>query len=181
MTQKRYDSFKIVLSASFLALALVLPLLTGQLQQLGNAFCPMHLPVLLCGFFCGPWYGLTVGLTAPLLRLAIFGMPPLMPIGIAMCFELATYGAVSGLLYRLLPDRRPFIYVSLIAAMLAGRLVWGAVRVILYGLGKSDFGWAAFLAGAVTNAVPGIVLQIVLVPLLVMVLTKAFPKIGLLK
>lgn len=181
MTEKRYSSYKTVLAASFLALALVLPLLTGQLQQLGNAFCPMHLPVLLCGFFCGPWYGLAVGMTAPLLRLAIFGMPPLMPIGIAMCFELATYGAVSGILYRLLPDRRLFIYASLLGAMLAGRLVWGAVRVILYGLGKSDFGWAAFLAGAVTNAVPGILLQIVLVPFLVMVLTKAFPRIRLMK
>ena len=181
MTQNKHSSFRLVLSASFLALALMLPLLTGQLRQLGNAFCPMHLPVLLCGFFCGPLYGLTVGLVAPLLRYAIFGMPVLMPIGIAMCFELAAYGAVSGLLYRLLPDRRPFVYVSLIAAMLAGRLVWGAVQVILCGLGRSEFGWTAFLAGAVTNAVPGIVLQIVLIPLLVMVLTGAFPKIKSLK
>ena len=178
---KKNNSLRLVLSALFLALALVLPLLTGQLQELGNAFCPMHLPVLLCGFFCGPWYGLCVGLVAPLLRFAIFGMPPLLPIGLAMCFELAAYGTVSGLLYRLLPDRKPFVYVSLIAAMLAGRLVWGAVRVILYGLGSSGFGWAAFLAGAVTNAVPGILLQIVLVPLLVIALTKAFPKIKSLK
>lgn len=176
MSSDKRNVLKMVLAALFLALALVLPLLTAQLQQLGNAFCPMHLPVLLCGFFCGPWYGLAVGAIAPLLRFAVFGMPPLMPIGIAMCFELATYGLMSGLLYRYLPKKKPFIYVSLIAAMLAGRAVWGAVRVILYGLGKSEFGWAAFLAGAFTNAIPGMILQIVLIPLLVMALNKAFPQ-----
>lgn len=178
MSPNKNSILKLVLSALFLALALVLPLLTGQLKELGNAFCPMHLPVLLCGFFCGPWYALTVGLIAPLLRFAIFGMPPIMPIGIAMCFELAAYGLVSGLLYRLFPKKKPYIYLALIAAMLAGRLVWGAVQVILMGLGKVSFGWTAFLAGAFTNALPGIILQLVLVPLLVMALTKAFPKLS---
>lgn len=168
---------RLVLSALFLALALVLPLLTGQLKELGNAFCPMHLPVLLCGFFCGPWYAMAVGLIAPVLRLAVFGMPPLMPIGIAMCFELAAYGLVSGLLYRLLPKKPVFIYVALITAMLAGRLVWGAVQCVLMGLGKTSFGWTAFFAGAFTNALPGIALQIVLIPVLVMALQKAFPKL----
>lgn len=156
----------------FLALALILPLLTGQIQQIGNALCPMHIPVLLCGFFCGPWYAMAVGFIAPLLRFLIFGMPPIMPIGIAMCFELLTYGLVSALLYKALPAKRQYIYVSLIGAMLAGRVVWGAARVIMFGLGKSEFGWAAFLSGAFVNAVPGIILQIVLVPVIVMALQK---------
>ena len=166
---------KMVLAAMFLALALILPFLTASIPELGNALCPMHLPVLLCGFFCGPWFGLTVGFTAPLLRFVLFGMPPLVPIGVAMSFELAAYGLLSGLLYRILPKRRPYLYVSLLGAMLGGRLVWGAARVVLYGLGKAPFGWAAFLAGAFTNAVPAIVLQIVLIPLLVMALEKKAP------
>lgn len=164
--------YRLILAAMFLALALVLPFLTGQIQQIGNALCPMHIPVLICGFFCGPWYALAVGFIAPLLRFALFGMPPLMPVGIAMSFELATYGLVSGLLYRLLPKKKPYIYVSLIGAMLAGRIVWGAVRTVMYGLGKSPFGWAAFMSGAFLNAIPGIIVQIVLIPVLVMALEK---------
>lgn len=164
--------FRMVFAAIFLALALVLPFLTGQIQQIGNMLCPMHIPVLLCGFFCGPWYALAVGFIAPILRFFLFGMPPLMPIGIAMSFELATYGLVSGLLYKALPKKKPFIYVSLIGAMLLGRVVWGVVRVVLYGLGKSEFGWAAFMSGAFLNAIPGIIIQIILIPILVMVLGK---------
>ena len=161
-----------VLAAMFLALALVLPLLTGQIPQIGNALCPMHLPVLLCGFFCGPWYALAVGGVAPLLRFAIFGMPPIIPKGIAMCFELATYGFAAGMLYRLLPKKKPYIYVSLIGAMLAGRIIWGAARAVLYGLGKSEFSMAFFIADGFLNAIPGIIVQIVLIPILVMALGK---------
>lgn len=163
---------RMVLSAMLLALALVLPFITGQMQQTGNMLCPMHIPVLICGFFCGPWYGMAVGFIAPLLRFLLFGMPPIIPIGIAMSFELATYGFVSGFLYKLLPKKKPYVYVSLISAMLLGRIVWGVVRVILYGLGKSEFGWKAFVSGAFLNAVPGIILQIVLIPILVMALKK---------
>lgn len=172
MMKSKNKNFRMVLTALFLALAMVLPLLTGQLKQLGQAFCPMHIPVLLCGFFCGPWYGLVVGLIAPLLRFLIFGMPPLMPTGIAMCFELGAYGLASGLLYRLLPRKRINIYLSLIGAMLIGRAVWGAVQIVLLGLGKIEFGWSAFLAGAFVNSIPGILVQLILIPILVMVLSK---------
>ena len=95
--------YKLTLSAMFLALALVLPFLTGQIQPLSKKLCPMHIPILLCGFFCGPWYGLAIGFIAPLLRFLCFGMPVIIPAGIAMSFELAAYGLVSGLLYRCLP------------------------------------------------------------------------------
>lgn len=165
--------YRMILSAMFLGLALVLPFLTGQIPQIGKALCPMHIPVILCGFFCGPWYGLVIGLIAPLLRFAIFHMPEIMPTGIAMCFELAVYGAISGLLYSILPKKKINIYVSLICAMIAGRIIWGVARVILYGLGKSEFGWKAFISGAFLNAVPGIIVQIVLIPILVIVLKKA--------
>ena len=168
--RKTKNLVKMILAAMFLAIALVLPFLTGQIPQIGNALCPMHFPVLLCGFFCGPWYGAAVGFIAPLLRFLLFGMPPLIPTGIAMCFELAAYGLVAGILYDRLPKKKSSIYVSLIAAMFVGRIIWGAARVILYGLGRSDFGWKAFMAGAFLNSIPGIVLQIILIPILVMVI-----------
>lgn len=172
MSSKHKNLRQLILAAMFLTLALALPFLTGQIPQVGSALCPMHIPVLLCGFFCGPWYALAVGLVAPLLRFALFGMPPLMPTGIAMCFELATYGFVSGLLYKLLPGKKVFTYITLIAAMLAGRIIWGIARVILAGLAQSEFAWTAFLSGAFVNAVPGIILHILLIPVLVIALKR---------
>ena len=172
MSSKHKNLRQLILAAMFLTLALALPFLTGQIPQVGSALCPMHIPVLLCGFFCGPWYALAVGLVAPVLRLALFGLPPLMPTVIAMCFELATYGFVSGLLYKLLPGKKVFTYVTLIAAMLAGRIIWGIARVILAGLAQSEFAWTAFLSGAFVNAVPGIILHILLIPVLVIALKR---------
>ena len=163
---------RMVLAAMFLAFALVLPFLTGQVPQFGNALCPMHIPVLLCGFLCGPWYGLAVGLVGPLLRFFLFGAPPLIPIGIPMCFELATYGMVAGLLYKSLPQKKSSVYFSLIGAMLLGRVVWGVARVVLLGLGKAEFGWTAFIAGAFLNAIPGMIIQLILIPILVIALEK---------
>ena len=164
---------KLIIAAVCLALCMLLPFLTGQIQQIGNALCPMHIPVLLCGFVCGPWYALAVGLIAPLLRFALFGMPPIYPIGVAMCFELAAYGAMSGLLYRALPKKTGYLYVSLIGAMLGGRIVWGVVRAVLSGVGDHSFTWAAFLAGAFTNAIPGILLHIMIIPPILLALRRA--------
>ena len=172
MGSNKNKIYKMVLAAMLLAMAMVLPFLTGQIPQIGNALCPMHIPVLLCGFLCGPWYALSVGFIAPLLRFAIFGMPPIIPTGIGMCFELATYGFMAGYLFKKLPKKKGFIYVALIGAMLCGRVVWGAVRVVLFGLGQSEFGWAAFMSGAFLNAIPGIIVQVVLIPIIVMTLQK---------
>ena len=96
---------KLTLSALFLALGLVLPLITGQIPQIGKMLLPMHIPVLLCGMVCGWPYGLAVGAVMPLLRGLLFGMPVLYPTGIGMAFELAAYGAVIGLLYAKLNKR----------------------------------------------------------------------------
>ena len=164
---------KMTYSALLLALALVLPFLIGQIPEIGQALSPMHIPVLLCGFMCGwPW-GLAVGLIAPLLRSVIFGMPAMVPGAVAMALELATYGAVSGILYRLLPKKKWASYAALIPAMIAGRLVWGLARLAIAGLTHNTFTAAAFLAGAVTTAIPGIILHIVLIPVLVMVTERA--------
>ena len=172
MSSKSNKVFKMVLAAMFLAVALVLPFFTGQIQQIGNMLCPMHLPVILCGYFCGPWYALLIGIAAPLLRFVLFGMPPIVPIGIAMCFELAVYGVTAGLLYRAFPQKLVYIYLSLIISMISGRIVWGAVQVVLAGLGKIQFGWEAFIGAAFINAIPGIILQLILIPILVRCLKK---------
>ena len=164
---------RLTYSALCLALAIVLPFLTGQIPQIGSALCPMHIPVLLCGFLCGwPW-GLAVGFVAPLLRSVVFGMPAMFPGAVAMAFELATYGCLSGLLYRRLAKTKVNIYLTLIVSMIAGRVVWGIVRLILAGLSGNTFTWALFISGAVTTAIPGIILHIVLIPVLVMLLEKA--------
>lgn len=162
----------LVYAAVCLALCMLLPFLTGQIPQIGSALSPMHIPVLLAGFLCGPWWALAVGFVAPMLRHVWMGMPPLIT-AIAMSFELAAYGLFSGLLYRLLPKKTVNIYVSLIGAMILGRIVWGIAMVVISGVTGSAFTWSAFMAGALLNAVPGIILHIVLIPILVMALKRA--------
>ena len=169
--KKQTKVYKMVLSALFLALAFVLPFLTGQIPEIGSMLCPMHIPVLLCGFLCGwPW-GLAVGFIAPLLRSLTLGMPPMFPTALCMAFELAAYGAFAGLLYRLLPRNKSSVYVALVGSMILGRIVWGSAMYVCMGIQGSPFGFPAFLAGAVTNAIPGIIVQIILVPILVILLS----------
>jgi hypothetical protein len=158
---------KIVLSGVFLTLAIVLPFLTGQVQFLGQRFLPMHLPVLICGFVCGSKYGLTVGVLAPLLKSLDTGVPPLYPVALAMAFELGAYGFFTGLLYKLFKKNLVGIYASLILAMLVGRVFLGAANVVLLGLDGVSYSFSAFIAGAFVNAVPGIILQLVLVPIII--------------
>ena len=160
-------------AALYLAIALVLPFVTGQIPRVGSMLCPMHIPALLCGFMCGwPW-GLAVGFIAPPLRSVLFGMPPLFPGGVAMAFELAVYGGTAGLLRQKLPKKSVMIYPVLLISMIAGRIVWGTVRLFLAGLSGSSFTWTLFLAGAFIDAFPGIVLQLILIPILVMAMERA--------
>ena len=164
---------RLTYAALYLAIAMVLPFVTGQIPEIGSMLCPMHIPVLLCGFMCGwPW-GLAIGFIAPLMRSVIFGMPVLFPTAVAMAFELAVYGGMAGLLRRVMPRNEGMIYAVLGISMVAGRIVWGVVQVILAGLSKTGFTWTMFLTGAVTHAVPGIILQLVLIPLLVMAMEHA--------
>ena len=166
--KNRSRILKMILAALFLALAYVMPFLTGQIPEIGSMLCPMHIPVLLCGFFCGPVWGAVVGLVAPVFRsMMTGGFPPMFPTAVCMAFELAAYGAATGILHRLLPRKKLFIYCSLLMSMIAGRIVWGAAMFVCVGV-KGGFTFASFIAGAVTNAIPGIIIQIVLVPLLVM-------------
>ena len=158
---------KLTLSAMFIAVGMVLPLLTGQIQQIGSTFLPMHLPVILCGLICGWQYGALIGFILPFLRSVTFGMPPLFPTAIAMAFEFI--GLIYGRSHRQCVIS---LYRSLIAAMLAGRIVWGIVQIVLLGLIGKSFTWQMFIAGALLNAVPGIVVQLTLIPTIMVALNR---------
>lgn len=161
-----------VFSAMFLSLCIVLPFITFGNSQIGNAIAPMHIPVLICGFICGWQYGAIIGFLAPLMRNLIFQMPVMYPTAASMAFELAAYGLLCGLLYKLFPKKNIYIYPSLIISMLGGRAVWGIVRYIMAGLGGSEFNISMFIAGAFTNAIPAIICHIIIVPLAVIALKK---------
>lgn len=177
----------LTLSAMFLALALVLPFLTGQIPEIGSMLLPMHLPVLLCGFLCGWQWGLIVGFIAPLLRSLLFGMPPMVSTAIPMAFELAAYGAFTGLFYDwLLHAKLGFLgspspqakhtvilYAALIVAMLIGRAVWGVAKFAVVSLFTSGvFTLPMFFAGAFVTAWPGIVVQLVIIPPIVLAVNR---------
>ncbi len=172
---KHNNLLKMILAALFFALSYVIPFFTGQIPEIGSMLCPLHIPVILCGYFCGPIWGLAIGFIAPLFRALTLGMPPLFPTAICMAFELAAYGIATGFLHKKLPKRKPYVYVSLLSAMVLGRLVWGAAMFTALTINGGAFTFAAFIAGAFTNALPGIIVQIVFIPLLVMVLDN--PKI----
>lgn len=159
----------LVRAALLLAVGMVLPFLTAQNPDLGNALLPMHLPVMLCGYLCGGWYGLAVGAIVPFLRSVCFGMPsPMYPRAVWMAVELATYGAVTGFLYKgVFKKKLWWLYGSLLSAMVAGRLLYGIVKWALLLESKNPLTMEVFVAGAVVEALPGIVLQLVLVPVIV--------------
>ena len=163
----------LALAAMFMALGLVLPFFTGQIPQIGKMLFPMHIPILLCGLICGWKYGLAVGFVTPLLRSVIFGMPILYPMAIGMAFELMTYGFVIGFLYERSRWKCIFaLYRCLIIAMLSGRIVWGIAQMVLLGVGQNGFTYQAFIAGAFLNAIPGIIIQLVLIPAVMVLLNK---------
>ncbi len=164
-------------SAMLLAIGQVLPFITGQIPQIGKMLCPMHFPVLLCGFICGWQYGALIGFICPLLRSVLFGMPVMYPSAIGMAFELMTYGLISGLISKKIgTDAIWKIYTSLISAMLCGRIVWGLAQIALLGIQGNSFTFSAFLAGGFVNAVPGIILQLIFIPLLVRVYMQRIEK-----
>ncbi|MEG1015262.1 MAG: ECF transporter S component [Clostridia bacterium] len=171
---KKNHILRLVISALLLAIGFVLPFLTGQIPEIGSMLLPLHIPVLICGFVCGwPW-GLALGFVLPILRSLFFGMPPMVPTALAMAFEMAAYGAVSGLLYQKLSKKPVNVYISLILAMLAGRIVWGLVSIPIYAaFAAAPFAIGMFWVSGFVKAWPGIVLQIVLVPVIVLALERA--------
>ena len=169
----KHTIHNLALSAMFMTMGLVLPFFTGQIPQIGNMLLPMHMPVLVCGLICGGHYGLAVGFITPLLRSILFGMPVIFPKAVAMAFELAAYGALAGFLY----SRSPWkcilsLYSALLGAMIGGRVIWGCVMTVLMGLAGSSFTMKLFLTEAFLNAIPGILLQLIFIPALMVALNR---------
>ena len=170
---KNKNLLNLVLSAMFLALGIALPFLTGQIKTIGNMLLPMHIPVMLCGLVCGWQYGLLIGAITPILRSALFGMPVMFPSAIGMVFELATYGFVIGYLFKNAKWKCiKSLYRCLLIAMVSGRVVWGIAQTCLLGLGDNGFTFSMFLSGAFLKAIPGIILQLVLIPAVMLILGK---------
>ena len=171
---------KLTFSAMFLALALVLPFLTGQIPQVGTLLSPMHIPAFLCGLVCGPLWGGVVGFVSPLLRFVLFSMPPVMA-AIPMAFELAAYGAAAGLLYRvfdkIIGKKIPSLYAALVIAMLGGRVVNALVKSAVLGMSGSEFSLVVIFIELFTGTWAGILVQLIVIPPLV-VLLERFVKSG---
>lgn len=166
---------ELVLTAMLLALGMVLPFLTGQIPAIGQMISPLHIPAFICGLTCGWQWGLVLGVVLPLLRSVVFGMPPLVAVGIPMAFELAVYGAVCGLLYPLFAKhtkRLPAMLLSLVIAMIAGRLVGGAAKAVVMGITGAGYTFAAFVAGYFTSTLVGAAIHLVLVPAIVTAVEK---------
>ena len=167
---KKLNIQKLVLAGMFLAIGMFLPFATMQIQYIGQLLSPMHLPVFLCGLVLGPVYGALVGCILPLLRSVTFGMPKLFPGAVAMAFELMTYGLVSGMLYSLSKWKCIIaVYKAIIPAMIAGRIAGGIVQAILLG-GRYSFG--AFITAYFVNTFPGIILQLILIPVIMVALGR---------
>ncbi len=172
MAKERINTSKLALSGVFLAVGMVLPFVTLHIPAIGNMLSPMHIPVLLCGFICGWPYGLAVGLITPILRSLLFGMPPLMPNAAAMMFELAVYGFLAGLMTKKSGSGIPQIYITLATSMVCGRMVWGIASWLLFQMLGRGFTWQIFFTQAFVNALPGIILQVLIIPPIVRALKK---------
>ena len=154
------------------ALCVVLPLAFHSIPNAGSIFLPMHIPVLLCGFLCGWPYGLACGLLGPLLSHLITQMPPASLLPSMLC-ELAVYGLVTGWLYPRMSGRRPLVsvYVPLLSAMVCGRVCYGVLNALVLQAGSYTL--QIWLGAAVTTALPGIMIQLLLIPVLLGALQKA--------
>ncbi|MBR1479221.1 MAG: ECF transporter S component [Lachnospiraceae bacterium] len=165
---------KMVLTAMFIAIGLVLPFITGQNPTLARILSPMHIPIFICGMVCGWQYGLIAGIITPLLRSVLFGMPAMMPNAVGMAFELGAYGAVIGLVYAVFKRKGILgIYLSLIIAMLAGRIVWGLVSIATYRIAGAEYGFSIFIAKGFVNQVPGTISSLIIVPLVMIAIIKS--------
>lgn len=161
-----------ILSAVCIALCVVLPMAFHAIPNGGTVYSPMHIPVLLCGLVCGGGYGVLCALAGPLLSALITGMPPIavLPVMLAEC---VCYGGVSGLLMARLRTEKVFadLYISMLAAMLIGRIAGGAARALIFAPGAVTL--AAWATGYFVTALPGVIIQLVLVPSIVYALQRA--------
>lgn len=162
---------KLTLTAMCLALGIILPQAFHMIPNAGNIFLPMHIPVLICGFICGPFYGLTVGIITPCLSHIIFSMPPAMMLG-QMIVELGVYGLCTGLLNQIITINNELLkyYLVLIISMVVGRITYGICNALLFKAG--NYSLSIWLSAAFIKGLPGIIIQLVLIPTIVKTIKK---------
>ena len=160
-----------VLAALCIALCVVLPIAFHSIPNAGSVILPMHIPVLLCGMICGWPYGFICGLLGPLVSSVLTGMPPMAYLP-SMMVECATYGAATGLLLKFVRTRNltADLYISLIGAMLLGRVVSGVAKALIFSPGMAMGVW---ITSSFVTALPGIIIQLVLIPQIIRILMKA--------
>lgn len=173
---------KSIITAVCIALCYVIPLMFHGIQNAGNIFCPMHIPVFICGLICGWQYGLLCGIAGPALSSALSGMPPVAILP-SMMVELAVYGTVAGLMMKLVRTKSTYadLYISLIVAIVCGRVLAGLAKALIFARGS--YSMSAWIAGSVVTSWPGTVIQLVFIPTIVFALMKShliperYPKI----
>ena len=173
---------KSIITAVCIALCYVIPLMFHGIQNAGNIFCPMHIPVFICGLICGWQYGLLCGIAGPALSSALSGMPPVAILP-SMMVELSAYGTAAGLMMKLVRTKSTYadLYISLIAAIVCGRVLAGLAKALIFARGS--YSMSAWIAGSVVTSWPGTVIQLVFIPTIVFALMKShliperYPKI----
>ena len=164
---------KLTLTAMFLSLGIVLPMLFGQVPQIGSMLLPMHIPVFLCAFICGCKYSVPMSFILPLLRTVLFSRPKMYPDAIAIAFELAVYALVAGIIFGVFSKKDlKAVYVSMLSAMILGRVVRILVQMALLGLKGEIFTLGAVFSSVVITGIPGIILQLIAVPLILFILKR---------
>ena len=180
--QKMSNIKKSIITAVCMALCYVIPLMFHGIQNAGNIFCPMHIPVFICGLICGWQYGLLCGIAGPALSSALSGMPPVAILP-SMMVELAAYGTAAGLMMKLVRTKSTYadLYISLIVAIVCGRVLAGLAKALIFARGS--YSMSAWIAGSVVTSWPGTVIQLVFIPTIVFALMKShliperYPKI----
>lgn len=172
MSKTKKYIWEMVIAALCVAIGIVLPIAFHSIPNAGSVLLPMHLPVLLCGLLCGPAYGLACGILTPLLSSLLTSMPGPAYLPSMVC-ELAVYGLIAGLLILLVRTRSQVanVYISLVGAMLLGRVVYGIVNALIFRAG--EYSMTIWLTASFVTALPGIIIQLVLLPLIVLALRKA--------
>lgn len=180
--QKMSNVKKSIITAVCIALCYVIPLMFHGIQNAGSIFCPMHIPVFICGLICGWQYGLLCGIAGPALSSALSGMPPVAILP-SMMVELAVYGTAAGLMMKLVRTKSTYadLYISLIVAIVCGRVLAGLAKALIFARGS--YSMSAWITGSVVTSWPGTVIQLVFIPTIVFALMKShliperYPKI----
>ena len=183
MNEKNKKLYSMVITAVLLAIGMILPFLTGQLQTFGKLISPLHIPVLICGLCCGWQWGLGLGIVLPILRGLTLGMPPFPVVALPMAFELGAYGLLTGLLYPVMikffkkKNHLPPIVCSLLIAMICGRIIGGAAKALFIAIGvigsSSPYTLGVFFTSYFVDTAVGALIHLIIIPVIVIAIERA--------